>query len=70
MQIYRFIWHNIVKKYSSYINTKEFDVIDSINYLRIEPYLTNDTQRDILYKIIDSSKLYEKFVNTDGWKIY
>ena len=70
MQIYRFIWHNIVKKYSSYINTKEFDVIDSINYLRIEPYLTNDTQRDILYKIIESSKLYEKFVNTDGWKIY
>jgi len=70
MQIYRFIWHNIVKKYSSYINTKEFDIIDSINYLRIEPYLTNDTQRDILYKIIDSSKLYEKFVNTDGWEIY
>jgi tRNA A-37 threonylcarbamoyl transferase component Bud32 len=70
LQIYNFIWDSILKKYNNYINIKEFDIIDSINYLRIEPYLTNDKQRDILNKIIKSSKLYEKFVNTDGWKVY
>jgi hypothetical protein len=68
-QVYKHIWNCIYQKYFLYIDSDEFNILDSINYLRIEPYLTNDYQKDVLYKIIKKTKLYEKFVNTNGRKI-
>lgn len=69
VQIYKYIWDKLYQKYHLYIDSQEFQILDAINSLRIEPYLTNQYQRDILYQIIKSSNLYEKFNCTNGGKI-
>lgn len=68
-QIYRFIWSNLYNKYSSYIDSECFHILDTLNSLRIEPYLTNQYQRDILYKMIENSRMYEKFNCAHGRKV-
>ncbi len=60
-QIYRVIWNKIYERYSYHIDSQCFQILDTLNILRIEPYLTNNHQKDILYKIIENSNLYEKF---------
>ena len=69
IQIYRYIWEKLSKRYEKYINTKEFEILDAMNIIRIEPYLTNDNQRIILDTIVKSTKLYEKFDYSNGRKI-
>lgn len=69
-QIYRFIWNSLYQRYSSYIDSECFEVLDTLNSLRIEPYLTNQYQRGTLYKMIENSNLYEKFNCTDGGEIF
>jgi hypothetical protein len=56
---YSFIWKNIEKKYHNYIHTIEFDVLDFLNSLRIDPYLTEERQRTIINTMIKDSGLYE-----------
>lgn len=58
-QIYSYFWREIEKKYSEYINTLEFDVLDFLNSLRIDPYLTEQRQRSIIDKMLKQSGLYE-----------
>jgi thiamine kinase-like enzyme len=60
-QSYNKIWTTIKDVYRNYIDTTSFDVLDLINTLRIEPYLTNDYQRSILNSIIKRSEIYENF---------
>jgi len=69
-QIYRFIWDNLYQRYSSYIDSDCFQILDTLNSLRIEPYLTNQYQRDTLYKMIENSSLYEKFNCSHGGKVF
>lgn len=69
-QIYKFIWDNLYQRYSSYIDSDCFQILDTLNSLRIEPYLTNQYQRDILYKMIENSSLYEKFNCSHGGKVF
>jgi thiamine kinase-like enzyme len=68
-QIYKFIWDKLYRRYSSYIDSDGFKILDTLNSLRIEPYLTNQYQRDILYKIIENSNLYEKFNRAYGGEV-
>lgn len=68
-QIYTYIWEEIESKYFKYIDHVNFDILDAINLLRLEPYLTNDHQRSILNQIIKTTKLYAKFNNTNGREI-
>lgn len=70
VQIYRYIWKKLNQRYNKYIDTKGFEILDVMNTLRIEPYLTNDNQRDILDTIIKSTRLYEKFNYSNGRQIY
>jgi hypothetical protein len=70
VQIYRYIWKKLNQRYNKYIDTKGFEILDVMNTLRIEPYLTNDNQRDILDTIIKSTQLYEKFNYSNGRQIY
>lgn len=65
-QIYSYIWKCLYIKYFKYIQTPEFEILDAINSLRIEPYLTNNNQRSILGIIVKSSKLYANFNNSYG----
>lgn len=69
-QIYRFIWDNLYQRYSSCIDSDCFQILDTLNSLRIEPYLTNQYQRDTLYKMIENSSLYEKFNCSHGGKVF
>ena len=69
IQSYRYIWQKLSKRYERYINTKGFEILDVMNILRIEPYLTNNNQRIILDTIVKSTKLYEKFDYSNGRKI-
>jgi len=65
-QIYSFIWKQIKNRYSCYIDTIEFDILDFLNSLRIDPYLTEDRQRVIIKEMLKSSSLYENINRSYG----
>ena len=65
-QIYKHIWNQLYCRYSKFIDTDEFDILEAMNSLRIEPYLTFSHQRSILDIIVKSSKLYANFNNSYG----
>ena len=56
-QIYQYIWDKLEVRYESFMN-KSFHILDAMNALRIEPYLTSDDQRVILEGIVKSTELY------------
>ena len=54
-QIYSFLWDKLEEKYHEYVETIEFDVLDVLNTLRLEPYLTNEDQRIIIKRMLKCS---------------
>jgi hypothetical protein len=68
-QIYSYIWEKIETRYSDYLNTRAFKVLDAMNLLRIEPYLTNDRQSSILNTLVEKTDLYEDFISSHGWEV-
>ena len=56
-QIYQYIWDKLEVRYESFMN-ESFHILDVMNTLRIEPYLTSDDQRVILEGIVKSTELY------------
>ena len=56
-QIYQYIWDKLEVRYESFMN-ESFHILDAMNALRIEPYLTSDSQRVILEGIVKSTELY------------
>ncbi len=68
-QIYSFLWRKLEKRYSKYVKTVEFDVLDILNTLRLEPYLTNDDQRIIIKRMLKCSSLYGNVSCSDGGKV-
>ena len=68
-QIYSFLWRKLEKRYSQYVETIEFDVLDILNTLRIEPYLTNEDQRIIIKRMLKCSSLYGNVSCTDGREV-
>lgn len=68
-QIYKYIWDILEDRYSQHINTVEFKLLDTINLLRIGPYLTNDEHRIILNSIVEKTDLYEDLSRTYGWEV-
>jgi len=69
-QCFNFIWGYIEKKYHEYLNNDTFYILELINFLRIEPYLTNKNQRVILNSIIERTYLYDEFARSNGRKVY
>ena len=67
-QIYQYIWDKLEVRYESYLN-EGFHILDVINALRIEPYLTSDSQRVILESIVKSTELYAISYCSDGGAI-
>ena len=65
-QIYKHIWNQLHHRYSKFIDTDEFDILDAMNSLRIEPYLTSPEQRSILDTIVKSTNLYANFNSSYG----
>ena len=67
-QIYQYIWDKLEVRYEPYLN-EGFHILDVINALRIEPYLTSDSQRVILEGIVKSTELYAISYCSDGGAI-
>ena len=67
-QIYQYIWDKLELRYESYMN-QSFHILDVMNSLRIEPYLTSDSQRVILEGIVKSTELYAISYCSDGGAI-
>ena len=67
-QIYQYIWDKLEVRYESFMN-QSFHILDAINALRIEPYLTSDDQRVILEGIVKSTELYAISYCSDGGTI-
>jgi hypothetical protein len=70
VQCFNIVWNYIETKYAKYLNTDAFYILELINFLRIEPYLTNNNQRIILNSIIKKTSLYGQFANSYGREIY
>ena len=68
-QIYSFLWRKLEERYSQYVETIEFDVLDILNTLRIEPYLTNEDQRIIIKRMLKCSSLYGNVNCSDGGEV-
>ena len=68
-QIYSFLWRKLEEIYSQYVETIEFDVIDILNTLRLEPYLTNEDQRIIIKRMLKCSSLYGNVNCSDGREV-
>ena len=67
-QIYQYIWDKLEVRYESFMN-ESFHILDVMNTLRIEPYLTSDDQRVILEGIVKSTELYAISYCSDGGTI-
>ena len=67
-QIYQYIWDKLEVRYESFMN-ENFHILDVMNTLRIEPYLTSDDQRVILEGIVKSTELYAISCSSDGGAI-
>lgn len=70
VQCFNVIWKYIETKYSEYLNNDTFYILEVINFLRIEPYLTNNNQRIILNNIIQKTFLYGEFARSYGREVY
>jgi len=68
-QIYSFLWEKLEKRYCEYVDTIEFNVLDILNTLRIEPYLTNEDQRLIIKRMLKCSSLYGNVNCSDGREV-
>ena len=66
--IYQYIWDKLELRYESHMN-EGFHILDVMNSLRIEPYLTSDSQRVILEGIVKSTELYAISYCSDGGAI-
>ena len=64
-QIYQYMWDKLEVRYESFMN-ESFHILDVMNTLRIEPYLTSDDQRVILEGIVKSTELYAISCSSDG----
>ena len=64
-QIYQYIWDKLEVRYESFMN-ESFHILDAMNALRIEPYLTSDDQRVILEGIVKSTELYAISCSSDA----
>jgi hypothetical protein len=64
-QIFNYMWKHIEIEFGYIINTVLFDILDVINFLRIEPYITTESQSIALQNAIGGTRLYEKFNSTN-----
>ena len=55
------MWGDFEKKYDKHIDTELFHVLDLINYLRIEPYISTHNQFFTLDETIKSTHLYQLY---------
>jgi tRNA A-37 threonylcarbamoyl transferase component Bud32 len=68
-QVFRYMWGILEENYGDIINTDLFNILDLINLLRIEPYTKTEVQKNLLHTLLQQTKLYEKFNNSNDGQI-
>ena len=66
IQISQSIWKKLETKYSWMINSDEFKILEYLNFLRIYPYLNDESDILLLNQIIKKTPIYEEFNNSNG----
>lgn len=68
-QIFKFLWDRIEQEFPI-TKTETFHILDLINFLRIEPYVKNEEQKNTLDSILGETWLYEKFNSSYDGEVY
>ncbi len=68
-QAKRYIWERLCDKKSHLIENEWFDFLDTLNILRIEPYI-KDEHRLVFDEIVKRTPYYENSYSPDGGKIH
>jgi len=64
-----YLWKQLALQYKQYVDTDLFRLLDAVNFLRIEPYLTHTSHKWMLKYIIQELDLYADFNRSNGGKI-
>jgi thiamine kinase-like enzyme len=56
---YDYVWRHIEFRYSEFLSNPIFDIIESVNLLRIESYVKHTKKEVVLNSILKGLKLYE-----------
>ncbi len=67
-QIFSYMLNHVEQRFPI-VNSTLFDILDVVNFLRIEPYVTTKNQLSNLDRVIGETKLYEKFNSTNDGKV-
>ena len=68
-QSFNYLWGKIYTKYQEYYSLEFTKIVNILNWLRIEPYLTQPKHKEVLNHIITNLEYYEEFNNTNSRKI-
>ena len=63
---YYYIWDKLNVEFKELINSIEFKVFEAINFLRIEPYVSNEFERNLLDEIIRRLEVHAELNNANG----
>jgi hypothetical protein len=66
VQVSMFIWKSLEDRYGEVISTESFKILETLNFLRIYPYLQTRREKNILDEIIKKTPIYEEFDNSNG----
>ena len=69
IQAMKFMWERLDDRFKKEMDTPQFKIIDALNILRIEPYITNKKQAEIFNLALRKNPLYEDFNDSNGGKI-
>lgn len=64
-----FLWRGLEKEFHSDMATLEFEIIDTINLIRIEPYVRTRAQRLALDSALQRNKMYEDTHRSNGRRV-
>lgn len=67
---FKFLWCKIENSFKDLTCSKTFQVMEVVNFLRIEPYVTSEVESKLLDKIIKGLVIYEELDTSNGGQIY
>jgi len=65
-QTKKYIWCSLCERKQNVIENEWFDFFDTLNILRIEPYITDDKHRKVFSEILKRTPYYENTYRSNG----
>ena len=69
-QAKRYIWCNLYESKKHLFNNEWFDFFDTLNIIRIKPYLKNTMHKNVFNEVITRTPYYENFDNPNGGEVH